>query len=130
MRDKRDSFWDRWNRNKLCSIDNDINTNMYISQLRISEGDDKTILNNADRNRGDINRGIYGDGHIRVLYIIRGGIDTDVLYNRSMRGKRAEDNSGILFFLLYIIGIGGDVNKYNVYIYDKWDDGLRNINGI
>ena len=41
-----------------------------------------------------------------------------------MRGARTKDNSSILFFLLYIIRIGSDVDKYNVYIYNKWDDGL------
>lgn len=41
-----------------------------------------------------------------------------------MRSTRAKDHGGILFLFLYIIRIGGDVNKHNVYIYDKWYDGL------
>lgn len=36
MRDKRDRIWVRWDRDKLCIINDDINTDMYISKLRVS----------------------------------------------------------------------------------------------
>lgn len=92
--------------------------------MRISEDNDTTILNTANRDRSDINRGIYSDGYIRILCVIRGSINTDVLYNRGMRSTRTEDNGGILLLLLYITRVSGDVNKYNVYIYNKWNDRL------
>lgn len=125
MRGTRDRIWDGRDINKLCIIDGDINTDMYISELRVSEEDDETVLNINNNDRVNVNRSIYGNGHSRILRIIRGGIDTDVLYNRGMRGKGAKDNSGILFFHIHIIRISINVNKYNVYIYDNRDNGLR-----
>lgn len=70
MGDKRDSIWNRWDRNKLCAIDNNIDTNMYNSKLRISKNNDTTIFNNDVRDRSDIDRGVYGNGYIRILCII------------------------------------------------------------
>lgn len=70
MRDKRDSLWVRWDINKFCSINNNTNTNMFISELRISENYDTTIPNVNNRNRIFINRGIHSDGCVRVLCII------------------------------------------------------------
>lgn len=70
MRNKRNSIWDRWDRDKLCIINNNTDTNMFISELRLSENNDTTIPNDDDINRRDINRGIYSDGYIRVLCVI------------------------------------------------------------
>ena len=41
-----------------------------------------------------------------------------------MRSKGAEDNGSILFFYIYVIRISINVDKYNVYIYNKWDNRL------
>ena len=70
MRNERNSVWDRWDRDKLCSIDDNINTDMYISKLRVSKNNDTTIFNINDRDRGDIDRSIYSDGYIGILYTI------------------------------------------------------------
>lgn len=116
MRYERNSIWGRWDIDKLCVINDNTNTNMYISKLGISKVNDTAIPNNDDRYRILINRGIYSNGCTGVLYILRGGVDTNVLYNRGMRGKRAEDNSSVLLFLLHIIRVSSDANKYNVHI--------------
>lgn len=103
---------------------------MYTSKLRVSKNNDTTIFNNDDSNRVIINRGIYSNGRIRILCVIRGGVNTDVLYNRGMRSKGAENNSGILFLFLYIIRVSSNANKHNVHIYNQWDNRLCDINGI
>lgn len=103
---------------------------MYISKLRFSEDNDTTVPNVNNRNRDIINRGVYSDGCVRVLCAIRGSTNTDVLYNRSLRGKRAENNSSILFLFLYIIRISSNANKYNVYIHDQWNNRLCDVNGV
>lgn len=70
MRYKRDRIWSRWDIYKLCVIDDNTNTNMYISELRISKDNDTAISNINDRDRILINRGIYSDGCARILYIL------------------------------------------------------------
>ena len=63
-------IWNGWNINKFCSIDSDIDTNLYLIKLRISKINDTTILDIVDSNRVIIDRGIYSDGYLRVLCII------------------------------------------------------------
>lgn len=70
VRYKRDSIWSRWNINKLCIINNNINTDMYISKLRISKTNGKTVYDITDRDRIFINRGIYSDGCVGILCIL------------------------------------------------------------
>ena len=70
MRYKRNSIWSRWDIDKLCVIDDNTNTNMYISELGISKDNDTAIFNIDDRNRILINRSIYSDGCAGVLYIL------------------------------------------------------------
>lgn len=70
MRNKRDSLRDRWDINKFYSIDDDTDTNMYLSELRFSENNDTAIFNINNRNRSIVNRGIHSDGCVRILCII------------------------------------------------------------
>lgn len=44
-----------------------------------------------------------------------------------MRNKKAKDNGGDVFLLLYPNRISNDVSEYNIYIHGKWDDRLYNI---
>lgn len=52
-------------------------------------------------NGGVINRGVYDIRYNRVLYIIRGGINTHVFNNRDLRFKRRKNTSGLLFLFLH-----------------------------
>lgn len=70
VRYKRNRIWIRWDINIFCDIDNDINPNLYISKLRISENINTTVFNINDRDRVLINRSIYSNGCIRILCII------------------------------------------------------------
>jgi hypothetical protein len=70
MGDKRNSVWDRWDINKLCGINNNTNTNLYISKLRVSEDNDTTISNTDNGSRMTTNRSIYSDGRVRVLCVV------------------------------------------------------------
>lgn len=130
MRDKRNRLWNRWDINKFRSINDDSDTNLYISELRLSEDNDTTIPDVNNGNRNTINWSVHSDGRLRILCTIRRGTNTDVLYNRSVRSKRAENHSGILFLFLYAVRISSDVNKYNVHIHNKWNNRLCDTNGI
>ena len=65
-----DRVWYGWDLDQLCDVDGDTNPDLYNGKLRISETDDKAVSNLDNINRVIINRGIYSDGHIRILCII------------------------------------------------------------
>lgn len=70
MRYKRNSIWGRWDINKLCIIDNNINTDMLVSELRVGKNNGKTVLNINDRDRVSVNSSIYSNGRVGVLCIL------------------------------------------------------------
>ena len=63
-------IWDGWDISKLCTINSNINTDMYNGKLRDGEKDDKTIFNIINDNRVNVNRGVYSNGYSRILCII------------------------------------------------------------
>jgi hypothetical protein len=70
MRGARDRIWDGWDISKLCIIDGDIDTDMYISELGVSKEDDERVFNSINGDRVNVDRSIYSNGYSRILCII------------------------------------------------------------
>lgn len=85
MRRPRHRVWNGWNIDKLCNVDGDLNSNLYIGKLRLSEAIDKTIPDINNLNRVTIDRSIYSNGYIRILCTLRRSTNPNVLYHRSLR---------------------------------------------
>jgi hypothetical protein len=97
---------------------------MFISKLRFNKNIRENISIMFFTIRVITIRGIYGFRHFRVLYLIRRGFNTYVFNHRGMRGKRTENNSSILLFLLYFNRISTDAIKHILHLQRKWDYGL------
>ncbi len=66
-------------------INSPVDPDMYFGELKFDKVFDKRVFVMFNIDGGVINRGVYDFRYNRVLYIIRGGINTYVFNNRDMR---------------------------------------------